>query len=180
MSLPTGLRPLAVCFALFAFGRFAPAQTKVAVINLQRAVFECAEIKKADQDMQKNFKPRQDELDQLNKEIAALAQQLQAGQGKLTPQQEADLTAQGQKKQRELQRKTDDLTADSQAYRNDVLSKSSQKMTEIVKKIAEEKGFDLVVDTSTALYFRPAMEITSDAIAAYDKAYPVTTAAPAK
>jgi len=180
MSFCIGLRPLAVFSAFFAFTQFAPAQTKVAVINLQRAVFECAEIKKADQEMQAKFKPRQDEIDQLNKEIAALAQQLQNSAVKLTPQQEADLTAQGQRKQRDLQRKTDDLNTDAQNYRNDVLSKSSLKMTEIVKKIAEDKGLDLVVDTSTTLYFKPAMEITTEAIAAYDKAYPVTAAAPAK
>jgi len=167
-----GLKAPVVVFALLAFGRLAPAQTKVAVINLQRAVFESAEIKKADAEMQKNFKPRQDEIDQLNKEIAALAQRLQTEQGKLTPRVEADLTAQGQKKQRDVQRKTDDLQADATAFRNDVLSKSSQKMTDIVKKLAEERGFDLVVDTSSTLYFKPAMEITNDAIAAYDKAYP--------
>jgi len=175
-----GLRPLMVCSAFVFLSQAAPAQTKVAVINLQRAVFESAEIKKADLEMQKSFKPRQDEIDQLNKEIAALAAQLQNSAVKLTPQQEADLTALGQRKQRELQRKSDDLNADATNYRNDVLSKSSQKMTDIVKKIAEEKGFDLVVDTQTALYFKAAMEITNDAIAAYDKAYPVTAAAPAK
>jgi outer membrane protein len=51
-----------------------------------------------------------------------------------------------------------------------------------VKKIAEEKAYDLVVDisTGTAVYFKPAMEITNDAIAAYDKAYPVAAAAAAK
>jgi outer membrane protein len=45
-------------------------------------------------------------------------------------------------------------------------------MGAVVKKIAEEKGLDLVVDVSTAVYFKPTMEITTDAIAAYDKAYP--------
>ena len=43
-----GLRPLVVCSALFVFTQLASAQAKVAVINLQRAVFESAEIKKAD------------------------------------------------------------------------------------------------------------------------------------
>jgi len=180
MSLRMGLRPLMVCSALAFLSQAAPAQTKVAVVNLQRAVFESAEIKKADLEMQKSFKPRQDEIDQLNKEIASLAAQLQNSAVKLTPQQEADLTALGQKKQRDLQRKSDDLNADATNYRNDVLSKSSQKMTDIVKKIAEEKGFDLVVDSQTALYFKSSMEITNDCIAAYDKAYPVTAAAPAK
>jgi outer membrane protein len=173
MLLRSGLRPLTVCCALIAFSQFAPAQTKLAVINLQKAVFESAEIKKADAEMQAKFKPRQDAIDRLQKEIAALAQQLQSSGGKLSAQTEADLTAQGQRKQRDLQRMQDDLQADAQAYRNDVLSKSSQKMTDVVKKLAEDKGLDLVVDTSTTLYFKPAMDLTPDAIAAYDKAYPV-------
>jgi len=180
MSLRTGLRPLMVCSALFAISQMASAQVKVAVVNLQRAVFESAEIQKADKEMQARFKPRQDEIDQLNREIAAIAQQLQNGSGKLTAQAESDLNAQGTTKQRQLQRKTDDLNADATAYRNDILSKSSAKMTEVVKKLADEKGVDLIIDTSTTLYFKPAMDLTNDAIAAYDKAYPVTAAAPAK
>jgi len=167
-----GFRPLLVCSAFIVFANLAGAQTKVGVINLQQAVFESAEIKKADSQMQATFKPRQDRIIALQNEIEALAKQLQAGQGKLAPATEADLTNQGQRKQRELQRLTDDLNADSQAYRNDVLSKSSTKMGDVVKKIAEEKGLDLVVDTSTALYFKPALDITKDATTAYDKAYP--------
>jgi outer membrane protein len=45
-------------------------------------------------------------------------------------------------------------------------------MQEIVKKLAEEKGYDVVVDTQVTIFFKPALEITSDALAAYNKAYP--------
>lgn len=172
MFVRSGLRPLLVCSALFVFAAIGSAQTKVGVISLQQAVFGSAEIKKADAQMQATFKPRQDRAEALQKEIAALAQQLQSSNGKLSPAAEADLTTQGQRKQRELQRLTDDLNADAQAYRNEILSKSSDKMSAVVKKLAEEKGLDLVVDVSTALYFKDAMDITKDAIAAYDKAYP--------
>ena len=172
MFVRSGLRPVMVCAAFFVFAVVASAQTKVGVISLQRAVFESAEIKKADAQMQATFKPRQDRAEALQKEIAALAQQLQSSGGKLSPQAESDLQTQGQRKQRELQRLTDDLNADAQAYRNDILSKSSDKMQAIVKKLAEEKGLDLVIDSSTALYFKDAMDITKDATAAYDKAYP--------
>jgi len=172
MFVRPGLRPLMVCSALFAFATFAPAQTKVGIINLQKAVFESAEIKKANDQMQATFKPRQDRIETLQKEIAALAQQLQASNGKLSPQAEADLQTQGTRKQRDLQRLSDDLNADATAYRNEILSKSSDKMTAVVKKLAEEKGLDLVVDVQTALYFKDAMDITKDAIVAYDKAYP--------
>jgi outer membrane protein len=160
------------CSALFVFATFASAQTKIGVINLQKAVFDSAEIKKANDQMQATFKPRQDKIETLQKEIAALAQQLQSSNGKLSAQAEADLQTQGQRKQRDLQRLREDLEADSTAYRNEVLSKSSDKMSAVVKKLAEEKGLDLVVDVQTALYFKDAMEITKDATAAYDKAYP--------
>jgi outer membrane protein len=164
---------LAVCAAaLLVAGHSAVAQTKVAVVNLQRAVFESAEINKANLQMQATFKPRQDRIEQLQKEIAALAEQLQKSNGKLSDQAQADISAQGQKKQRDLQRLQDDLQADAQNYRNDALSKSSDKMTAVVKKLAEEKGLDIVVDASTTLYFKGALDITNDAIAAYDKAYP--------
>ena len=172
MSVRMRLRPLLVCSALFLSTHLASAQVKMGVVNLQRAVFESAEIKKADAQMQATFKPRQDKIDALNKDLAALSQQLQASSGKLSPSAEADLQAQGTRKQRDLQRLTDDLQADATAYRNEILSKSSEKMQAVVKKLAEEKGLDLVVDTSTALYYKDAMDITKDAIAAYDKAYP--------
>jgi len=172
MSVVSGLRPLMVCSALFAIAQLAPAQTKVGVVNLQEAVFKTAEIQKADAQMQATFKPRQDKIEQLQKEIAALAQQLQSANGKLSPAAEQDLQTQGQRKQRDLQRLQDDLQADATAYRNEVLSKSSAKMTDVVKKLAEEKSLDLIIDTSTTLYFKPALDLTKDATAAYDKAYP--------
>jgi outer membrane protein len=175
-----GFGPLMVCSAVLGVAQIASAQPKIAVINLQRAVLESAEIKKADADMQARYKPRSAAVEQLQKDIAGIAQQLQTNAGKFTQQAEAELTAQGQKKQRDLQRLQEDLQADVERERNDILQKSGTKMSDIVKKLAEEKGYDLVVDMSTSVYFKPAMEITNDAIAAYDKAYPVTAAQPAK
>ena len=172
MRLQMGLRILLSAAALCAGAQFASAQAKVAVINLQRAVLGSAEIQKANAAMEAKYKPRADQIDQLQKDIANISQQLQTGAGKLSAQAEADLNAQGTRKQRDLQRIQEDLQAEVDRERNDVLSKSTQKMSEVVKKIAEEKGLDLVVDVSTTVYFKPAMEITTEAIAAYDKAYP--------
>jgi outer membrane protein len=168
-----GLGPLAVCSALLGVAQIASAQAKISVINLQRAVLETAEIKKADADMQAKYKTRSAALEKVQQEVADIAQQLQTNAGKFTQQAEADLTAQGQKKQRDEQRMREDLQADVDRERSDTLQKASLKMSEIVKKMADEKGYDLVVDTSTSVFFKPAMEITNDAIAAYDKAYPV-------
>jgi outer membrane protein len=124
--------------------------------------------------MEAKYKPRQQEIEKTQKDIQGIQQQLQAGAGKLTPQAEADLTAQGQRKQRDLQRMTDDLQGDVNAERNDILGKSQQKMAEVIKKLAEEKGYDLVVDASNTWFFKPAMDITAEALAAFNKAYPAS------
>ena len=172
MSRIAGLRLFGLTSALFLMAGLSPAQTKVAVINMQRAVLESDEIKKASDAMESKFKPRQQEIEKLQRDLQNIQQQLQAGAGKLTQQAEADLTAQGQKKQRDLQRLSEDLQADVDRDRNDVLGKSTQKMQEVVKKLAEEKGYDVVVDVSNTVYFKPALEITAEALAAYNKAYP--------
>jgi len=148
------VRPFVVCAALFLF------------------VLESAEIKAASAAMETRYKPRVSQIDTLDREIAALTQNLQTNAGKLTPQAEADMSAQLQRKQRDVQRLRDDLQGDVDNERNTILQKAGQKMQEVVKKIAEEKGIDVVVDMPYTVYFKAALEITNDAIAAYDKAYP--------
>jgi outer membrane protein len=178
MSFQKVFRPLVVCSALFAATQLATAQSKVAVISLQKSLFETAEIKKADADMQATLLPRQAQGRKLQEDLAAIAQKLQGDPGKLTQQAEFDLNAEGKRKQVELTRINEDLQADAERMRNEILSKSTDKMQAVVKKLAEEKGYDLVVDTQVALFFKPAMDITGEATAAYDKAYPVPPAAP--
>jgi len=165
-------RLLALPAALAMMAGGGLAQTKVGVINLQRAVLESAEIKKASDALEAKYKPRQAEVEKLQRDIQDIQGQLQKMAGKLTPQAEQELQVQGQRKQRELQRKGEDLQGDVDRERNEILSKSTQRMQEVVKKLAEDKGLDVVVDISNTIYYKPALEVTTEAIAAYDKAHP--------
>jgi outer membrane protein len=180
MFFRMGLRPLLAGFALLVFSQAASAQTKVAVINLQRAVLESAETKAAGAAMETKYKSRVAEIEQLNKEISAIAANLQSNAGKLTEQAQSDLNQQAQRKQRDVQRKQDDLQGEVDRERNEILQRNSAKMSGVVKKIAEGKGLDLVVDAPYAVYFKESLEITSEAIAAYDKENPATVPAKAK
>jgi outer membrane protein len=158
---------------LLASLAIASAQLKVAIINVQSAILDTAEIKKAQGELEARYKPRQQQVEKLQKDLADLQAQVQAGQGKLTPQAEQNLQVTGQRKQRELQRLGEDLQADVDRDRNDILQKSGARMTEVVKKLAEERGFDMVVDVTNTIYYKPALEITKDATVAYDKTFPV-------
>jgi outer membrane protein len=155
------------------FAGLAAAQLKVAVVDSRQAVLSTAEIKKASADLEAKYKPRQAEMERLRKDLDEIQQKLQAGADKLTPQATSELNATGQRKQRDLQRLSQDLQEEVEAERQDILSKTSQRMLAVVKQLAETRGLDVVIDSSTTLFFKPALDLTKDAVAEYDKAYPV-------
>ena len=159
-----------VLLALATIG-MAGAQVKLAVINSQKAVIDTAEIKKAQAELEAKFKPRQDQALKLQKDLQDIQVQLQGG--KLNQNAEQDLQLQGQRKQRELQRIQEDLQADVDRERNDILQRTGARMQEVVKKLADEKGLDVVIDSSNTVFFKTALELTAEATSAYDKAYPV-------
>lgn len=171
MNSKLALPALALVGALALPGP-AGAQIKIAVINTQRAVLETAEMKKAAADLEAKYKPQQQEIEKRTKELQAIQQKLE-NPSKLQPGEAADLQADGQRKQRALQRLTEDLQSEVDRERTDILNKGGQRMQDVVAKLAEGKGFDLVVDVGNTVYFKPAMDITNEAIAAYDKQYPL-------
>ena len=143
---------------------------KVAIINAQKAVAETQEIKKAQAILEAKYKPRQQAIQTLQGQLQSIQQQLATPN--IAPDKEAQLRSDGTLKQKELQRLSEDLQSDVNNERQDVLGRAGRQMTEIVKKIAEERGIDVVIDFTNTLYYKPALEITADATAAYDKAYP--------
>ncbi len=164
------LRAVMLCAAGLVATGVSTAQVKVGIVNIQKAILETAQIKKAQTALEAKYKPRQVELEKIQKELADLQAQIEGG--KLSPQAQQDIQARGQRRQREAQRMAEDLQADVDRERNDILQGAGQRMTDVIKKLAEERGLDIISDVSSTLYFKPSLELTSEAIAAYDKAFP--------
>jgi len=149
----------------------APIQpAKVAIINLQKAVADTQEIKKAQAALQAKYAPRQQQIQSLQNELSSIQQQLSAPN--LTPERESQLRQTGTEKQKQLQRLGEDLQSDVNNERQDVLGRAGRQMADVVKKIAETRGIDVVVEVTNTIYFKPTLDITAESTAAYDKAYP--------
>ena len=148
------------------------AQVKAGSVNLQKALQDTAEIKLAEADLKAKFGPRQDELAQLEKETAKMQQDYESNQGKYTEAALAELAGKIQLRQRQLQRNGEALQESVNRERQDILQRVGQRLQEVIRKVAEEKGLDVVMDTSNLLYSKPTLDISGDVTAAYDKAYP--------
>jgi outer membrane protein len=164
------LRAASFCLGIALFASLASAQVKIGVINVQKAMSDTDELKKASADMAKKFQPRQDAMDKLQKDLESIDAQLNSG--KLNQAATTELQTQGTRKQRDLQRMSDDMQADLDKERQDILAKMSEKMQAIINKLAEEKGLDIIVEASQTLYSKPSFDLTADATAAYNKANP--------
>lgn len=160
--------------ALLGAPAVATAQVKIGVVDFQQALIDTAEVQKEAARVEAKFQPRQDEIATLTKELQDLQQKLQSATG----EQAAQLQAEGQRKQRELQRLSEDLQADFQFDRDSILQAAAQKMRDALKTVAEAKGLDIITEASNAYYFKPTLDVTADATAAYDKAHPVAAASP--
>lgn len=164
--------PISALYAQSAAHRAAEKITpaRVAIINVQKAVSDTEQIKKDQAALQAKYGPRQKEIADLQQKVENLQNQLNSGN--VQPQQEAQLRSSLYDAQKELQRKQQDLQSDVNFDRQDILGQAGQQMTEVIKKIAEQKGIDVVIDTSNTLYYKPALDITPEATAEYDKMFP--------
>jgi outer membrane protein len=144
--------------------------SRVAIINAQKAVADTQEIKKAQAALQAKYQPRQQAIDTLQRDLQNIQQQLNTPN--LPADRAAQLKADGTHKQRELQRLGEDLQTDVNNERQDILGRAGRQMTDVVKKLAEARGIDIVIDITNTLYFKPALDLTAEATAAYDRAYP--------
>ncbi|HMD48752.1 MAG TPA: OmpH family outer membrane protein [Bryobacteraceae bacterium] len=162
-----------LCVAILALAGSAlvSAQSKIGVVNSQKALLETEDIKKAQKDLETKYKPRQDQMAKLDKDLQDIQAQLQSG--RLNQVGEQELQTQGQRKQRELQRLQQDLQSDVDGERNDILQRAGNRMQDVIRKVAEEKGLDVVLDSASTHFFKATLDITEDTVAAYNKAYPV-------
>ncbi|MGB2622669.1 MAG: OmpH family outer membrane protein [Candidatus Acidiferrum sp.] len=191
MNLRMVVRTAAVAAACVIAGGAAWAQTApaagtakqlVGIINLRGAIGSTEEGKQASAELQSQFAPRSAEIDNLTKQINDLQQKLQAGQGKLSQEEEARLTSDGQRLTQRLDRRRSDFQEDASAAQQEVLERIGRKMIDVLDRFARDNGYSVVLDTSgqnsPILYASDQVNVTQDIIRLYDQAYPVKSAAP--
>jgi outer membrane protein len=162
------------CFLAVSLAGGAMAQQlKVATLNLEKALMDTGEMKKEQAALEARYKPAQARITKLQGELAELQKQLQTMGDKLKPEVQQEMVASGQKKERDLQRLTDDLQQDVDRDRTEVLTRGRPRIEAAVKKVAEEKGLDLIVDANSIFYSKPTFDISAEVTAAYNTAYPV-------
>lgn len=157
--------------------------TKVAVIAFQAAVAKTNEGQKSFADLEKKFAPRQEQINTLKTQVDALTKQLQADGAKLTDTERAARAKTIDDKTKELDRTAENARTDFQQEVSQAYGGLAQKVYDVMKSYAEEKGYTLVLDYSgqqtPVLFAGQTSDITDAVIQAYNTKSGVPAPAPA-
>ncbi len=125
----------------------APAggATKVAIIDIQRAVASTNEGKRELEALNKKYEPRQAGLQKQASDIQELRKQLSASD-KMTDDARAALLKNLEQKQIALRHDAESVRADYQMDQREIVSRILKKMAPVVDKYAKENGYTMIFD----------------------------------
>ncbi len=163
---------LVVLLVASLFATPASAADKIATINIQAILQESDAAKSTRDQIDSKRKQYQSELkaieDKLQKEDQALAEQRSLLSPDALKEKQKEFASKITDAQKELQEKRQRLDAAYGKALNDIQA----GVLEIVKEMAEERGYTLIVPTSQLLYAVPSLDITDEVLAQLNKDLP--------
>jgi outer membrane protein len=149
--------------------RFADG-IKYAYVNVQAVAQSSAEGKAAAAKIEALRDQRVKELNERNKALQSAQQKLEAGGSVLSDQARAQLQADIEKQQRDIQRFTEDAQQDITNLTQQAQDDFGRKLQPVIDKVAKEKQVDFVFNAAESglIWANPGMDLTAEVIKAFD------------
>ncbi|HET9697805.1 MAG TPA: OmpH family outer membrane protein [Terriglobales bacterium] len=145
---------------------------KVGIINIQQAILLTNEGKRDLEALDKKFETPRTNLQNLQKEVADMQNQLKTQGDKLNDEARAKLAKDIEAKQKTLQRQLEDAQGDYQQQQGELVNRIGGKIMEVLDKYAKEHGYSVIVDVSNpqspVLWASASTDVTQDIASAYN------------
>jgi Skp family chaperone for outer membrane proteins len=159
-----------------------PGAGKVAVIDLQKAITENADGKKAQEKFMAELAKKQKDFEDKQKLLTESQQKLQTQDKALSDAAKSELSRQIERLNTELQRMNDDAQKELGDLQQQLFRPIAEKAQDVLKSYSTENGFAAVFDVSSQansiIYFQDVADITTEIIRKIDST-PTKPAAPA-
>jgi outer membrane protein len=168
MTLFASGRRAAALFALGLLAALSPGALadvpKIGFVNTERVLREAAPAQRAQKKLEKEFQPRDQELQKMDRQVKEL-------QGQLEKEAVTMPESDRRKKERELgeltrefQRKQREFREDLNLRRNEELAGVLERANKVIRAIAEQEKFDLILQE--AVYVSNKIDITDKVLKA--------------
>jgi len=164
------MRMLTVLFIVLTSGAAAAQEAKIGFVDMERALNETDDGKKAKSKLQGLFKKKQDELDKKQEEFKTAKEELDKQKVMLKPEVQRAREKELQDRFVELQalyvKLQKELTQSEAAATKDIF----KRLQTIIGRIAKKEGFTMVLEKSESriLWAQPSLDLTNEVIRSYN------------
>jgi outer membrane protein len=166
------LAALAVGALLLSLAPGASAEMRVAVVDTQRAVMETEDGLRAQATLKKLFDKRQRELDQKQKDLQKEREELEKNRDKLATEAMQKRVENWQREMAQVQAVFVEYNKELQQKQNELTNPIVQRAVGIIRRLATQEGYDLVLERQAATYFRSDLDLTDKVITLYNRDQP--------
>lgn len=170
---PLLLASLALVAATSLSPRRAAAENKYAFVDLQRALEETEDGKKAKNKLKSDFDRKQKELDDKQEELKKMKESLDKKAALMKPEALQKESKDFQDRFVELQQTYQRLQQDLAKKEQDATRNIFAKLQSVVGQIAEREHFQMVLEKNAAVVWgQPSLDITNEVIRMYNSSAP--------
>ncbi len=166
--LVAALVATAVALASFLFSGVASAETKVAVVDVQRAVANTEDGLRAQATLKKLFDSRQQELNRKQGDLQKQREDIDKQSKVLSKEALQKRIDDWQKQMLELQAVFVEYNKELEKKQKELTEPVFEKVMAIIKRIATSENIDVVVDKATVAYVRGDLDLTDRCIQMYN------------
>ncbi|MEN9513891.1 MAG: hypothetical protein RIQ95_519 [Pseudomonadota bacterium] len=170
-GLSSGVRPQHVIVSiLFALAMLTPWAViaadapRIAVVQTERILREAAPAKAAQTKLEQEFGKRDKELQELGAKLKAAGERLERDATVMAESERARRQREVADLDKEFQRRQREFREDLNQRRNEELSQVVERVNRVIRQIAEQEKFDLVLQE--AVYFSPRIDLTDKVLRA--------------
>jgi len=143
-------------------------EVKIGYVDMQRALNETEDGRKAKAQLKKVFDQKQKELDEQQEELKKAIEDLDKKRTLLPAdkvhEKETELQGRMQKVQQTYLRHQQDLSAKEQ----EATAKIFERMNRIIAKIAASENFSMIFDRGGVVFAKPHLDLTNELIRRYN------------
>ncbi|WP_455379932.1 OmpH family outer membrane protein [Acidihalobacter prosperus] len=139
------------------------AGTKVGFVNVPEIMSKAPQAKAARDQLQKEFKPRENQLGQLHQAIQKQKNNLQRNSSAMSAKQKQQAEAQLQAKEKNFNKKLTQFRQDFGSKRQQVLQSLQNTISNTIKRIAKRDHYDMIL-SDNVVYVQDKYNLTDQVL----------------
>ncbi len=135
--------------------------TKIGILNAIQALFNSDSARVVQQELEQEFSQDEQRASELTEELTALQEQYQQNEAVMSEEEVRRMNSDAQDLQVQLQLIQERVQTALQEKNQEFVQSMQEELTQAVMDVVAEGGFDLILNTESAPYFAPVLDITA-------------------